>query len=412
MKDELQAYCTSKSTGTVQGGAEWKLSRALMVEYSADEAAKPKVYITVGGSELASLLRQNKFRSYEALMLDKIMLLTTGDVREENTPDRALRTEWGHVMEPYSREFIMKLYGTTFIEINASIPHHTMKSFRLSPDGVGLLRVEISGSEPRLVYAVLELKNPYDRIAQDTVPVYYMSQVLAGCDIITVAEVGLYVECNFRVQRLDCIGTGRYNGWIHSRSSINGKKKAERYIGLTCYCSIIAMFYVELDMMDLAINGPNDESVDASVHQLRALNNLCLSDPSWYIDRNQQSLIDFGSTNEMIMEHLMFAISNGHITHWTHQTPIFDSEVASQMAELEIAAFMEWCSENGKYPLGIMPATMYKYSSVVVPKQHNYIEGIRPQIEEFVGKVKNGVVNSGGFHKSFMDVIMKPTKKD
>lgn len=400
MKAELAKYCTEKSAGTVQGGAEWKLSRALLIEYGED---KPTVYITVGGSELASVLRQNKFRSYEALIHDKVTLLTTGGDREENTPDRALRTEWGHVLEPYSREFIMGLYGTTFIEISASIPHHSVKSFRLSPDGVGIVRVSICDSAPRLAYAVLELKNPYDRIAQNTVPVYYMSQVLAGCDIIQIAELGLYAECNFRAQSLSNIGTGRYNGWIHSRSSINGKKGPERYQDLTCHCSIIAMFYTDLALMNDVFSKQDSEA--AEVRELRALHNLCLGEPYWHIDRAERSIIDFGATNDLIMQHLMFAISRGIITHWTEQTPIFSSELAAESAEEQIATFIKWCDENGKHAFGIMPATLYKYSSVVVPKQTDYIEKIRPQIEEFTGLVK-GYVNKIGLHQSFMNLIM------
>ncbi len=165
-----------------QGSDKWKLNR----------------YDTIGGSELPTVLKQNKYKSINKLIMEKLNI----------TPfDGNIITQWGNIFEELIRlysqdEFKCYIYET------GSIPYK--KGYlSYSPDGLSVIsksvlskyiNIEEHGLDDNHneYLTLFEFKCPHSRIPDNNIPEYYIPQIMAGMNIINIMETGLFIQAVFR----------------------------------------------------------------------------------------------------------------------------------------------------------------------------------------------------------------------
>jgi hypothetical protein len=173
-----------------QGTDEWKMLR--------------KGFI--GGSELSTILKQNKNKSVNKLVLEKLGFdKFTGNVI----------THWGNVFEEMIRLHCEEVFSCSIRE-TGSIPYD-QGCLSYSPDGVALVPTHRlqhrfgtafpdgldSSASAQLV--LFEFKCPHSRIPSSEVPEHYWPQVNVGMNIIDIMETAVFVQAVYRRCAFDAL---------------------------------------------------------------------------------------------------------------------------------------------------------------------------------------------------------------
>jgi hypothetical protein len=169
--------------------------------------------VSVGGSEVASLMEMNPYSSFV-----KVVGLKSGALSWDG--GAAVACWWGTMFEPVIEDIVeidcgTRLHGTQ-INITANAKSGLRNSHANSPDGYAVItlyydkaseawRLHTSDVEEsakncpkKKVIALLEFKCPYRRRPRDEVPRQYRPQVWSGLALSPVAHLGLFVDAVFR----------------------------------------------------------------------------------------------------------------------------------------------------------------------------------------------------------------------
>jgi YqaJ-like viral recombinase domain len=206
---------------------------------------------SVGGSEISAVMDLNPFKTSQQLILEKAGLGAKfiGDVK----------TRWGNLFEDIVCKLVDIDIGTRIVGTELFLPgkveHQTF-----SPDGIGLIdlnkALSLANKAPnRNIYAdevtisktrdlsascdhfisLFEFKCPYIRIPKGVVPEYYLPQVKAGLDTISITEVGLYVEAVIRrCQLADFEFTSKYTNDNDHPQDIRGRIHRQKPLYIGC----------------------------------------------------------------------------------------------------------------------------------------------------------------------------------
>jgi hypothetical protein len=186
-----------------QGSPAWKNQRS-------SSALGGKKTPSIGGSEIGYLLGQNKYRTEEDFLREKLGLAQfTGSTI----------TRWGNLFEESLFVVVDRLFATRRFE-TGSIPGLRNKSGdpiqTYSPDGVGVVDRELFftvaekyGGEkeargirrdelPEKMVVLFEAKCPYRRTPGERIPENYISQPLIGAVTIKIVDISMFVDAMFR----------------------------------------------------------------------------------------------------------------------------------------------------------------------------------------------------------------------
>jgi hypothetical protein len=172
---------------------------------------------TVGGSELAALLRMSPYKSFYAVVDSKVAAQT--GARPAAFDGGGPACWWGSLFEGVIELVVAAELGAplrgTDICIRASPGHRT------SPDGYLVVRAIAGPGGPCLwttdlelpeantpLVALVEFKCPYSRRPTGAVPAHYRPQVWSGLAVSPVAHFGLFVDAAFRKCSLEALGPG------------------------------------------------------------------------------------------------------------------------------------------------------------------------------------------------------------
>lgn len=151
----------------------------------------------IGGSEVASVLGQCKYRSRSKLLEDKKTSAWTSNAC----------CVFGNLFEPVAKHVLLKDLEIEVKEMG-SVPD-TRFPVAYSPDGLFV-------KDDKLV--LLEIKCPFRRYKLDTIPKHYLPQIKTGMCVLPV-DSALFVQMRFRICRLGQIGPSQgYNRWCHLES--------------------------------------------------------------------------------------------------------------------------------------------------------------------------------------------------
>lgn len=247
--DTLKAFLSEYEHLPEQGSDEWK-------EQRMDR---------IGGSELATILKKNKYKSVNKLIMEKLNFdRFTGSVV----------TYWGNVFEELIRLHTEEIFNCSVYE-TGSIPYH--KGYlSYSPDGVGVVSKQAISKYMKLSHMKLddshkeyltlfEFKCPHSRLPDYNVPEHYLPQITVGMNIIDIMEVGVFIQAVYRRCIFSDIAYNHmHNGFGHfKRASCDGIPKETGFMVMHCddtaYVSDL-IDYIKNESRNKFINGVLDIS--------------------------------------------------------------------------------------------------------------------------------------------------------
>jgi hypothetical protein len=169
---------------------------------------------TIGGSEIATLFGENKYKTYDELVTQKSKLIL-GEVEEfHNAP-----CSWGTLFEPVI-SMVVECDCGTYVHANGEdgISITRYNGHRTSPDGYcvmgfnydakgNLVVNTVDSYQPAEFYSIvlLEYKCPYGRWPNGKIPPQYVPQVLSGLAVSPIASFGVYVDAVFKCASFDSL---------------------------------------------------------------------------------------------------------------------------------------------------------------------------------------------------------------
>lgn len=182
----------------------------------------------IGGSEVSTILKQNKNKTINKLVLEKL-----GFDRFVGN----LITHWGNVFEELIRRHCEERF-TCSIRETGSIPYkHGYLSY--SPDGLAVVPthklLEAFGSiddrldsEAPSQLVLFEFKCPHSRVATTEIPEHYFPQVSIGMNIIDIMETAIFVQATYRRCAFRELGYNKlYNSYGHFKAADTSSNPVE-----------------------------------------------------------------------------------------------------------------------------------------------------------------------------------------
>lgn len=178
-ENKLRRYVDKYSALPVQGTDEWLEARKL----------------TIGGSEIATVIGHNNYCSYANWIAEKVGLISTRF--EGNTA-----TRFGKLFENIGARLTQLIFNTTLHEMSSI--EGTINGIKYSPDGIGIIKFacfDIINNKPVLTVeymtTLLEFKSPLTTIPNGKIPRQYLPQIMTGLATLEV-ETGLFVNNMYR----------------------------------------------------------------------------------------------------------------------------------------------------------------------------------------------------------------------
>ena len=337
----LNRFIDSFSHLPEQGSDTWKLQRLTRI----------------GGSEVSTILKQNKNKTVNKLIMEKLGFdVFTGNVI----------TYWGNVFEELIRLHSQQIFDCNIKE-TGSIPYHE-GYLSYSPDGLAVVPKkalerffkleELNVDTTHDSYLTLfEFKCPHSRVPTEEIPEHYRPQITIGMNIIDMMETGIFIQAVYR----RCL----FQQIKYDSEHINlGHFKQASCATNPIETGFIAMYsndeqYVS-DTMNLLdyFDGPN------------AIENV----------------YDISSiTDPAVFEHILGAavakkVQLDFCFRETYHTPVFDSDpmrIACYNISLQYRAkkmLRKMKDTHGSKLIGIMPYKMLDLYITSVKKHHTYIQ--------------------------------------
>lgn len=200
----------------IQGSKEWLSSRSE----------------TIGGSEISTILKINKFQSIKQLIEQKVGI---------SNFKKAPPLWFGNIFEYVLQQYTEILFNTKIYE-TGSIPYKKSNLIKYSPDGLAIVQTKLLSSlisqndlntkifnkskfdiqNNKELIILFEFKNPYMRVIQpDQIPIYYINQPKLGMEVIDICELSIFIESIFRFCSYNDINTTnnsisyKYNRFYH-----------------------------------------------------------------------------------------------------------------------------------------------------------------------------------------------------
>lgn len=152
----------------------------------------------IGGSEVSTILKQNKHKTVSKLIMGKLGF----DPFKGN-----VITHWGNVFEELIRLYCEQQFSCSIRE-TGSIPYKEGK-LSYSPDGLavvpthkllnefGALTTGLDERTPTQL-VLFEFKCPHSRNPTEEIPEHYWPQINIGMNIIDIMETGIFVQAVYR----------------------------------------------------------------------------------------------------------------------------------------------------------------------------------------------------------------------
>ena len=229
----LNNFLESNKNLPVQGSQEWLNSR----------------FETIGGSEISTVLKLNKYQNIKQLIEQKVGI---------STFKKSAPLWFGNIFEYILQQYTEILFDTKIYE-TGSIPYKKSKYIKYSPDGVAVITKKnfskifnkndldniykdsifhnkevntntgnstntgnINDIDKKELIVLFEFKNPFMRvIKKNEIPIHYINQPRLGMEVIDICEVSIFIESVFRfcsyndIVSNNIIINNKYNRFYH-----------------------------------------------------------------------------------------------------------------------------------------------------------------------------------------------------
>ena len=185
--NELRIFCEMHSDKPKQGTKKWK-----------EERNNTNKEVTIGGSEMSTVLGENKYNNIDKLIQTKLGLITFSGNDA---------TRWGNFFEPAGQLLIEKLFNCVLYE-TGSLPG-SIPNTSYSPDGftvaytkqIKKLISERYITEHNIPFdnagiILFEIKSPYSRIPTNYIPEEYKAQPQCGLAYFKFIDISYFININ------------------------------------------------------------------------------------------------------------------------------------------------------------------------------------------------------------------------
>ena len=323
--NELRIFCEIHADKPKQGTKKWK-----------EERNNTNKEVTVGGSEMSTVLGENKYNNIDKLIQTKLGLLTFSGNDA---------TRWGNFFEPVGQLLIEKLFDCVLYE-TGSLPG-SIPNTSYSPDGFSViyaekiqkLIIEKNIEQHTLPFdkagtILFEIKSPYSRIPTNYIPDEYKAQPQSGLAYFKFIDIAYFINIVFRACTLkQFTGLGFVNTTTQQKIMIT-EDLAVSYKGII---------------------GIYSESRDSTISY----------------DENIIDLVESGEFSKII-----YFVSIGRFG-----VVYFDID---EDLELSISKYKKICIDNSFNMVGIIPYKILKTVIIPVYRDIGFIDAIKEPIRKFV----------------------------
>ena len=200
------------SKGPVQGSEEW-----LNLRIPSGGSIRGRI----GGSDMASLIGLNPYKSFNKMMQEKLGLI-------QKTFPQKLFCWFGLLMEEVAVKIFEKNYNTKVMCKDISLIDIKLNQSIYSPDGICCLPINIKSGgiilrpcekDDNVAPVLVEIKCPLVRPIMDdnNVPIHYMPQLQAGLLNIDITKAAIFIDNTFRFCSVESINNeGEFNSKLHA----------------------------------------------------------------------------------------------------------------------------------------------------------------------------------------------------
>jgi len=359
---------------------------------------------TIGGSEVATVLGINPFRSVKALIAEKIGLNSGGFSGN-------IATRWGTIFENITREWTQKvLLLDEKIEETGSLPG-IIERQRYSPDGLGVVALSNENDELDYYIVLFEFKSPLRSLPDGKIPKYYVPQIQTGMLTIPMVELSIFVNNAYRKCHLKDIGfTMEYDSNFHDGDAKKKKTKKQVFTEVLA-CGVIC-FYQTKSNYELGLKlcgyGSDSESED-DVVDIEAAHGA-YSDSTGHdmtiLMNSRESPIDFGFSKTGVLNRLFELCEEKRIgimyypmvlnqeavnelefiqTHKKEKTTVKLNP--KKIVTMQLNQFTSHCEDNELLPVGFLPWKLFKSDIIIDTPQENWLDTIKDPILDTLKKI-------------------------
>jgi hypothetical protein len=320
-----------------------------------------------GGSEMPDIvLGKTKFRTLDEMIINKARGIS-------NT---SMHTQWGHIMEDTVKFYIGALYGIVIVELPLSIPSQHERLF-YSGDGASMLM--FNGKPIRVL---LEIKSPFERTPDGTVPKDYLPQVLTGLghiELDPVFDMAMFLDAVQRVCLITDFGRpGAYSQVFHIETSYASKFGRKK---------IMPTYTHEVDYGLIGMYLPTGASLETKGELAAIMREFYTDAESYYLGGQVKDLV----FESVITISRIFMMTNKNKPPVERVTPYYlptmmqlarAGEKEFDTIEL-IGRFKDKCDNEGWTLVGVLPYKLMSVSIVLVNKPKiNFITQHWQKIDE------------------------------
>jgi putative phage-type endonuclease len=342
--EKLSLFLAQHSDLPKQGTREWEILREG----------------SIGGSEIGSIMGLNPYKSRKNFLLDKV-------IPSENGFRGNPATNWGKLFEDVTQRYIEAKWGITIFE-TSSVPG-TKPKYSYSPDGLAVVRFPGEDTDKIVLF---EIKSPFTRIPNDTIPEMYGVQPMYGMFVIPIVDTSFFVDVAYRKCRLCDFDVGCDTIYDH----VYHKNDKPGCLPDMPICG--------------GIIGVYSETVPDYMQQ------LILLDPM-----EQYKPKDFGTYYWSAFNQAIANINNGIHKKYI---PTITTEPKDQFAE-----FLDFCLYNKYTAIGVIPWKMFKYYEIRLDRDETFIQKIITEVDDAYSILKQ--CKRSGNPLSTMEQIVGAVRK-
>ncbi len=427
LNKQLSAFISSTGAAPAQKSKEWYTLKAT----------------TIGGSEVATVLGLNPYKTVKALIAEKVGI---GFKFNGN-----IATRWGTVFENVTKEWIESiLLLSEPIKETGSIPG-VIDRQRYSPDGLGV--VSLLDENDNIVYYLIlfEFKSPLRSIPDGKIPKQYRPQIQTGMLTIPIVEFSIFVNNCYRKCALKDIGFNlTYDTVFHDGDVKKKLTKAQR-ISQVYGCGILCFYqtnenyklavkdcgygtdsdseasYIEMDLEMLTGVATENKSTDTNKDSINTEpttnpHSINIAYDLKILMNSFEQIIDFGRSNSKVIERLFELIEEKRITVVYYPT-IVNYKVVNEMEFIAthqkmqkvtninpkkvirkyLDEFLDMCDDKELIPIGYLPWKIIKSDVICEGPEENWKQIIEPPIKNTLSIIDT-IMASGDIQSAYYSV--------
>lgn len=326
-------------------------------EQRSEQWLKDRRY-SIGGSEIATVLRINKYQIIKDLIKQKLNLV----------PFKSFEALWfGCIFEEVIKQYSEIVFKTEIYEAGG-IPYEKNNILKYSPDGLAVVESSVIddvidiGLESEYITTLFEFKCPFSRVINhDKIPDHYVPQPLMGMEVINICEFGLFIEAVFRFCNSEDLENNKY---------IRFKHYDKVRFGNPLYYGCMSLYYNKdetnenlINLIDvLRMNMSNDFITDNIENEL--------------LSAVMKTIIDYKLIK--IRYHKIYKFDENIITSYSNRE-LFESEISNVKNDIV---------QEGHEYLGVLCFKMFDKSIKPVYKKNILTDDVLEDIENVIAFIK------------------------